>query len=112
MPPESEALARVRDKIPNCGPAENEFELGYYLHPDARGKGIMRSAVKALLDWGKNHCGVKTVVVRILEGNLPSRRVVEGIKEFVREEEHDDWVDWPVEKGGGRRTVLVWRWRV
>jgi RimJ/RimL family protein N-acetyltransferase len=112
MPPDSEALARVRDKMPGCGPAENEFELGYYLHPDARGKGIMRSAVKALLDWGTNHCEVKTVVVRISEDNLASRRVVEGMKEFVREGANDDWVDWPEEKGGGRRKVLVWRWRV
>ena len=112
MPSDSEALSRVRGKLPVPGPAENECELGYYLHPSARGKGIMGSAVKALLDWGKECCGVRAVVVKILEENLASRKVVEGIREFVRDETSDLWIDWPVEKGGGRRKVMVWRWRV
>jgi RimJ/RimL family protein N-acetyltransferase len=111
MPADSEALGAIKYTIPRrTGPRKNECQLGYYLHPDWRAMGIMRSAVKALLWWGKEEMRVDNVVVRILEENLASRGVVEGMKEeFVREEAKDAWVDWPQIKGGGRRKILVWR---
>jgi RimJ/RimL family protein N-acetyltransferase len=112
MPADSEAFLAVKDKLVlKKGPGENECELGYYLHPDWRGKGIMRNAVRALVWWGREEKGADNVIVRVLEGNLASRAVVESMKEFVREEEKDDWIDWPELKGGGRRKILVWRWR-
>jgi len=91
--------------------SDDECELGYYLHPDFRGKGIMKPAVEALLWWAREERGVKTVVVRVLQENRGSRRIVEAIEGFVREEAQDDWIDWPEKKGGGRRRMLVWRWR-
>lgn len=110
MPADSEAFPAIKDKIAleKKGPDENDCDLGYYLHHDWRGKGIMRNAVRALIWWGKEN-GAEGVMVRFLEANLASRGVVENIKEFVREEEKDDWVDWPEVKGGGRRKILVWR---
>ena len=112
MPADSEAFLAIKDKIAleKKGPGEHEYELGYYLHPDWQGKGIMRNAARALVWWGKGK-GVEIVMVRVLEGNLASRRVIESLKEFVREEK-DDWVDWPEVKGGGRRKILVWRWKM
>jgi RimJ/RimL family protein N-acetyltransferase len=112
MPADSEAFLAIKDKIAlkTEGPGENECELGYYLHPDWRGKGIMRNAVRALIWWAGKANGVTNVVVKALEGNLGSRGVIESLKEFVREEEKDDWVDWPEVKGGGRRKIFVWRW--
>ncbi|KAF8860271.1 acyl-CoA N-acyltransferase [Acephala macrosclerotiorum] len=82
MPKESEALKEVVRKLGELGKSrsnmeDNECELGYYLHPDYQGKRIMGAAVKALLWWGKEMCGVSNVVVRILEENLKSRAVVE-----------------------------------
>jgi len=91
MPHTGEALGAVKDRLPSSNPAENEYELGYYLHPRFRGKGIMKEAVRVLLEWGKNVCGVRNVVVMILEDNMASRKVVEGIMEFEREEAKDDW---------------------
>lgn len=108
MPDDSETVIRLQERLPNLCPKEDEFQLGYYLHPDFRGKGIMRLAVKALLSWGVTR-GVKTVVVKVLEGNMNSRKVIEGVPAFVRQEKDDEWVDWPVEKGGGRRKILAWR---
>jgi len=111
MPADSEAFLAVKHKLVlKKGPGDDECELGYYLHPDWRGKGIMRSAVRALIWWGKEEKGATNVMVRVLEGNLASRGVVESMGEFVREEVKDDWVDWPEIKGGGRRKILVWRW--
>lgn len=112
MPADSEAFLAVKEKIAlKKGPNENECELGYYLHPEWRGKGIMRNAVRALLWWGKEVKGANNVMVRALDGNMASRGVIESIMGFVREEGRDDWVDWPEIKGGGRRKILVWRWK-
>ena len=49
-------------------------------------------------------------MVRALTDNLASRGVIESLGQFVRQEEKDDWVDWPEDKGGGRRRILVWKW--
>ena len=112
MPADSEAFLAIKDKIAlqKKGPGENECELGYYLHPDWRGKGIMHSAVRALLWWAEEERRADNVMVRALEGNMESRRVIESLKEFVREEEKDDWIDWPEAKGGERKKVLTWKW--
>ena len=112
MPANSEALLVIREKIDlrKRGPGEDECELGYYLHPGWRGKGIMRNAVQALICWARGERGVENVIVRVLEGNRESRGVIESLREFVRQEEMDDWVDWPEGKGGGKRRILVWKW--
>ncbi|KAG0646563.1 hypothetical protein D0Z07_7580 [Hyphodiscus hymeniophilus] len=112
MPTGSEALRAMKEKINLAakGHAVNECELGYYLHPDWRGKGIMRNAVRALIWWGIEEMGVEKVVVTVLEKNLESKAVVESLVEFVRVEERDQWVDWPEIKGGGRRRLMAWRW--
>lgn len=111
MPADSEAVLAIKEKIAlKKGPDGSECELGYYLHPEWRRKGIMRNAVRALLWWAKAEKGATNVMVRALEGNLASRGVIESMKEFLRMEEKDEWVDWPEIKGGGRRKVLVWKW--
>jgi len=86
-----------------------EHELGYYLHPDWRGKGIMRAAVRELVEWATKEQGAKAIV-RVAEGNLESRRVIEGMPEWERVESRDGDVDVPEVKGGGKRHVLFWKW--
>lgn len=110
MPSDSEALKAVRDATwqEKIGPDEGECELGYYLTPEWRGKGIMSAGVKALVKWGKEN-GEKNVIVKVLEENTASRKVVEG-KGWERLEGRDGWVDWPEQKGGGRKRLWVWRW--
>jgi RimJ/RimL family protein N-acetyltransferase len=113
MPPDSQVLAIMREKkvLPEMLKEANECELGYYLHPDWRGNGVVKSGVKAILAWGKAEYGVNRVLVRIAEDNLDSRRVIESMgKYWVRAEAEDLVVDWPENKGGGKKTLLSWRW--
>ncbi|KAH8805974.1 acyl-CoA N-acyltransferase [Xylogone sp. PMI_703] len=108
-PPEQHNPSALKTIIPKT---EKEYELGYYLHPDFRGKGIMRPAVEALVDWAVREHGVQSVAVRVVEGNVGSRRIVESISDFKRVEEEDDWIVWPeVKGGGGKKRIYFWRWR-
>ncbi|WP_170286151.1 GNAT family N-acetyltransferase [Nocardioides rubriscoriae] len=51
-----------------------EAEVGFGLHPDARGRGVMGRALGLLLDWGFTRRDVAVVHWRCLEGNWTSRR--------------------------------------
>jgi RimJ/RimL family protein N-acetyltransferase len=112
MPLDSDGMEKLRSKLPKAKGKMigNEHELGYYLHPEWRGKGIMTAVVRALVEWGKAEYGAVTVI-RVAEQNTQSRKVVERFEKFTRDETRDDWVDWPVEKGGGRRKLLFWKWQ-
>lgn len=112
-PPSSDPSSSVDPHgLPTIVPkSEKECELGYYLHPDFRGQGIMKPTVEALVNWAAKEQGVKSVMVRVVEENVGSRRIVESISEFKRVEEEDHSVVWPEAKGGGgRKKILVWRW--
>jgi RimJ/RimL family protein N-acetyltransferase len=65
----------------------------------------MRNAVLAVLSWAGQEEGAKAVVVKVETSNEGSRRVVESIPGFVREEDED--VDWK----GTPKVVRVWRLR-
>ena len=65
----------------------------------------MRNAVLAVLSWAGHEEGAKSVVVRVESSNAGSRRVVESIPGFVRQE--DEEVDWK----GTPKVVRVWRLR-
>lgn len=51
-----------------------EAEVGYGLHPDARGRGVMRRALTLLLDWGFAERALAVVHWRANAGNWASRR--------------------------------------
>ena len=55
---------------------DGEAGVGFGLHPDARGKGLMRRALGLLLDWGFDHLGLAVVEWRAFTGNWASRRTV------------------------------------
>lgn len=91
---------------------EEEYMIGYYLDPKWQGKGIVKAAVREVVKWGKEVHGESMVaIVRVEEKNLASRRVVEGMREWVKVEERDENVTWPEVKGGGVKKVLFWRWQ-
>jgi hypothetical protein len=56
--------------------------------------------------------GVRTVVVRVLEENVASRKVIGGFEEFKRVNGEEEFVEWPEEKGGGRKRFFVFEWTV
>ncbi|AKU16237.1 GNAT family N-acetyltransferase [Luteipulveratus mongoliensis] len=50
-------------------------EVGYGLHVDSRGAGVMSHALRLVLGWAFEHDGVETMGWRAAVGNLASRRV-------------------------------------
>jgi ribosomal-protein-alanine N-acetyltransferase len=59
-------------------------ELGYLLHPQHHGKGIMQEAVASVLDYGFKHLQLHTVEANVNPDNEASIKVLERNK-FVRE---------------------------
>lgn len=53
-----------------------EAEIGYGLHPDVRGRRVMRRALGLLLDWAFDVHEVQVVMWRAFVGNWASRRTV------------------------------------
>ncbi|MBD8871073.1 GNAT family N-acetyltransferase [Nocardioides donggukensis] len=53
-----------------------EAEIGFGLHADARGRGVMRAGLDLLLDWAFADRGRRVVHWRANVGNWASRRVV------------------------------------
>lgn len=59
-------------------------EIGYMLHPDWQGKGLMQEAMEKVLDFGFNSIGLHSVEANVNPGNEFSIRLLERNK-FVRE---------------------------
>lgn len=114
MPHDNVALVDLRKKglLTDSSRQEHECELGYYLHPDYRGKGIVKAGIRALLAYAQAEHGMNSVVVRVAEDNTASRRVIESMVEerWSRVEGKDLVVDWPDAKGGGKKKILCWMW--
>jgi RimJ/RimL family protein N-acetyltransferase len=77
-------------------------ELGYTLHPDARGLGLTDRAMRLVLRWAFDELGVRTALWQAFVGNWASRRIawrlgfrLEGTLRDVtdqRGELRSDWV--------------------
>lgn len=63
---------------------EVQCEIGYWTHPDARGRGLMTRALGVLTDHVLRDPGVARVVAYAAVGNAASRRVIEanGFRQF------------------------------
>ena len=57
--------------------SRNAAEIGYCLHKDYWGKGIMTKALKAMIPIGFNHLGYDVIVIKHLHNNIGSKRVIE-----------------------------------
>ncbi|UAL29047.1 GNAT N-acetyltransferase [Nocardioides rotundus] len=94
-----------------------EAEIGYGLHPDARGSGVMRRALTLLLDWAFGELGLEVVTWRAFVGNWASRRTVWALGFTVgptiprllpqRGERRDAWTAW-LGRGDERSPVEPW----
>jgi ribosomal-protein-alanine N-acetyltransferase len=68
-----------------------EAAIGYWLVPDARGRGLATTAASLLIDWGLREYGLERIEFAILPENLPSQRVAEragATPEGIREHSH------------------------
>ena len=59
-------------------------EIGYFTAPEARGRGLMTEAARALCRWGFEELGLARIEWVAIAGNEPSWRVVEKLG-FTRE---------------------------
>lgn len=83
-----------------------EAEVGYGLHPKARGQGVMRRALNLLLDWGFSERDLAVVHWRANVGNWASRRTAWAVGFTFgptiprllehRGERRDGWTGWIV----------------
>ncbi len=66
-------------------------EVGYWLAPRARGRGLATAAASLLIDWGFAELGVARIEFAILPENRASQRVAERLgatPEGLRERSH------------------------
>ncbi|WP_432479234.1 GNAT family N-acetyltransferase [Nocardioides sp. GXQ0305] len=94
-----------------------EAEVGFGLHPEARGQAVMRRALDLLLDWGFDQCGVAVVMWRAFVGNWASRRTAWSlgftfgptVPDLLphRGERRDGWTGW-IGAGDPRRPREPW----
>jgi RimJ/RimL family protein N-acetyltransferase len=54
-------------------------EIGYWVAPDARGRGVATRAVTLLRDWAREGLGLERMVMQIHPDNVVSRRVAEKL---------------------------------
>ncbi|HEY5981346.1 MAG TPA: GNAT family N-acetyltransferase [Microlunatus sp.] len=54
------------------------LEIGYWAHPDARGRGVVAEAVRAVTAHVESHDLADSVIIRVAAGNTASRRVAEA----------------------------------
>jgi RimJ/RimL family protein N-acetyltransferase len=63
----------------NHGPLFPEHELGWFVYPQAEGKGYAYEAAMALRNWAFKVRGLKTLVSYMDPGNMRSRRLAERL---------------------------------
>jgi RimJ/RimL family protein N-acetyltransferase len=71
---------------------EHKAAIGYWLVPDARGRGLATAATSLLSDWGLPNLGLERVEFAILPENLASQRVAQRVgatSEGIREHSHE-----------------------
>jgi RimJ/RimL family protein N-acetyltransferase len=97
-----EFLGEIGIRVPasktRCG------EIGYWLVPAARGRGVMRRALTLMIDWAFTDLGLQRIDWSATVGNVGSRSVAESLgfrMEGIRRQRayresddtrHDEWV--------------------
>jgi RimJ/RimL family protein N-acetyltransferase len=94
-----------------------EAEIGFGLHPDHRGQGVMHAALNLILDWGFAQRGFCVVTWRAFVGNWASRRVAWAtgfhfgptVPRLLlhRGQVRDAWLGW-IGAGDARRPTSRW----
>ncbi len=68
-----------------------EAEIGYWLVPEARGRGLATAAASLLIDWGLREGGLERIEFAVLPENVASQRVAKRLgatSEGLRERSH------------------------
>lgn len=74
------------------GAASDEVEVGYWVHPDARGRGVATAATRLATSWAFAELGTPRVRIGAAVDNTASRRVIEAAGfRFVGVERYGTW---------------------
>jgi len=71
----------------NIKKEHHRAEIGYALHPDQQGKGLMQEALEAILDFGFKNMKLHSVEANVNPANAASIKLLEK-NNFVREAYH------------------------
>ncbi|MDQ3141045.1 MAG: GNAT family N-acetyltransferase [Bacteroidota bacterium] len=83
------SLANTRQHIGSIGfwkiiPEHFRAEIGYMLHPDFQGQGIMQEALKAAVDYGFNQMNLHSIEANVNPNNQASIKLLKK-SGFIRE---------------------------
>ena len=68
-----EALRALADQLGHAGEVEEEeAEVGYVLHPDHQGKGLMQEALHTVLDYGFDEMQLRCILAEVHPDNIRS----------------------------------------
>jgi RimJ/RimL family protein N-acetyltransferase/nitrite reductase/ring-hydroxylating ferredoxin subunit len=62
----------------HLGPNPRRHAIGYFVAPEARGRGIATRAVRLLTQWAFGHLPIERLALWTLPGNVPSQSVAEN----------------------------------
>jgi ribosomal-protein-alanine N-acetyltransferase len=60
----------------NFEPEKFRAEVGFELHPDYQGKGIMQESLSAVLDYAFNEAGLNLILAFVKPGNIASVKIL------------------------------------
>jgi [ribosomal protein S5]-alanine N-acetyltransferase len=93
------ALGNVN--LSRLGADDCEASIGYWLAPDARGRGLVTEAASLLIEWSFEHLDLERIEFAILPDNLASQRVAqrlgatpEGLRQRSHQSTDTRW--WPM----------------
>jgi RimJ/RimL family protein N-acetyltransferase len=104
-PDDDQALGNVN--LAELDGGGREAEIGYWLVPEVRGKGLATAATSLLIDWALHNLALDRVEFAILPENRASQRVADRVgatPEGVREKSHEAdgrWWDMTIWRVGG-----------
>ena len=81
----------------NISIEQNKAEIGYMLHPDFQGKGMMQEAVEKVIDYGFNTLRFNTIEADIHPKNIKSIKLLER-NNFTFERDSEDMVIYSLAK--------------
>ena len=64
--------------LEGLGDGSRQAEIGYWAHPEARGRGLVTEAVRAVTAYAESHDLVDAILIRAAASNTASRRVAVG----------------------------------
>lgn len=68
----------------NIMPEEDKVEIGYEMHPDYYGKGIMHEAMQRVIEYAFEEMNVKTIEALPVKDNIKSIQLLER-NQFIRD---------------------------